>query len=103
MIFLEWIERCEISNIYYTDFLQISAASEFEMEETKQLVLYFHLSKQNLNPLSFYTICNRKKIIREKIYISSICLLQGDSDYRDKFLANNNFNMLCAVVVMVAV
>ena len=73
MIFLEWIERYEISNIYYTDFLQISAASEFEMEETKQLVLYFHLSKHNLNPLSFYTICNRKKIIRENfIYLQYV-------------------------------
>ena len=73
MIFLEWIESYEISNIYYTDFLQISAASEFEMEENKQLVLYFHLSKHNLNPLSFYTTCNRKKIIREKfIYLQYV-------------------------------
>ena len=37
------------------------------MEETKQLILYFHLSKHNLNPLSFYTICNRKKLLGKKI------------------------------------
>lgn len=74
VIFLEWIEKCELSNIYDTDFFKLQQLQSLKWKKNKYLVLYLYLNQHILNPLSLCTICDRKKLLGKKLYILNMSL-----------------------------